>query len=281
MKGVIVAAGYGTRFFPITKTIPKEMIPLINRPAIDFVIEEFISSGIREILFITSRRKKSLEDYLDREVELESALEKAGKHEKIKHIAPPDADFYFVRQKEMKGTGHALLLAQPFVKDDIFIVAYPDDIFFSTIPVPLQLFNQYKKTGCSVLATMYNPPDLHRYGIISIAEDNVHVTDIVEKPAPGTEASKEASIGRFLFTPELFPMLEKGIALHNKGEFYHTVGLKYLAEEGKLSFTRIKALRLDIGEPEGYLQAIITYARMHPEFDAILKESMNIDYSDT
>jgi UTP--glucose-1-phosphate uridylyltransferase len=280
MKGVIVAAGYGTRFFPVTKTIPKEMIPLINRPVIDFVIEEFISSGIREILFITSRRKKSLEDYCDREVELESVLEKEGKHDKIKKILPPEADFYFVRQKEMKGTGHALLLAQSFVKDDIFIVAYPDDIFFGTRPVPLQLFDQYEKTGCSVLATMHNLPDLHRYGIISIAEDNVHVTDIVEKPAPGTEASKEASIGRFLFTSEIFQKLEKGLAHHKKGEFYHTVGLKYLAEEGKLSFKRIKAQRLDIGEPGGYLQAIIAYARMHPELDAIVKESMSIDYTD-
>ncbi|MBN1698128.1 MAG: UTP--glucose-1-phosphate uridylyltransferase [Spirochaetales bacterium] len=281
MKGVIVAAGYGTRFFPATKTIPKEMFPVIDKPAIDFVIDEFIAAGIKEILLITSRRKKSLEDYLDREIELESVLSKEEKFDKIRIITPPDANFYFVRQQKMMGTGQAILLSKAFVGDDIFIVAYPDDIFFSTRPVPLQLFDQYEKTGCSVLATAYNPPDLNRYGIITMASDAVHVADIVEKPPPGTEASKEASIGRFLFTPEIFKKLEDGLALHKNGEFYHTVGLKALAEEGRLAFKRIDANRLDIGEPRGYLQAILFYAQMRPEYETIVNQFLRSNSTDT
>src|SRR5271157_3717408 len=122
MKGVIVAAGYGTRFLPVTKTVPKEMLPLVTRPSIDFIIEELVASGVTEILFITSRRKKTLEDYLDRERELEAAFEAAGDDEKLKAIAPPPVTCYFVRQPEMRGTGHALLLARSFVGSEPFVV---------------------------------------------------------------------------------------------------------------------------------------------------------------
>lgn len=130
MKGLIIAAGYGTRFLPVTKTVPKEMLPLINKPSIDFIVEEFIASGIREILIITSRRKKVMDDYFDREIELESVFEREGKTDKLEAVKPHEAEIFFKRQTEMKGTGHALLQAKAFIGDNPFVVAYPDDLHF-------------------------------------------------------------------------------------------------------------------------------------------------------
>ncbi|MQY76701.1 MAG: NTP transferase domain-containing protein [Spirochaeta sp.] len=169
MKGVILAAGYGTRFLPVTKTIPKEMLPLIMKPAIDFIIEEFLASGIEDILVITSRRKKALEDYLDREMELEYIFEKEKARNKLKNISPPEARFYFIRQQEMLGTGHALMLARPFIGNEPFIVAYPDDLLLGRKPLAVQLIETYEQTGCTVLATIYDPPNIERYGTIAIA----------------------------------------------------------------------------------------------------------------
>lgn len=277
MKGVIIAAGYGTRFFPVTKTIPKEMLPLITRPAIDFIVEEFRTSGITEILIITSRRKKSMKDFFDREIELENVLKAKGKHEKVKEILPPEGNFYFIRQQEMKGTGHALLLAKSFTGNDPFIVAYPDDLHFGEEPLSLQLINLYKKTGCSVLATIHNPKGLKRYGVIAPADDKLHVTDIIEKPPPGSEPSKEATIGRYLFTPELYKPLEDGFAKHTGGEYYHIGAIRSLAKSGRLVYMRTSGKRLDIGEPEGYLEAILTYAQMTGKYKEILSGDHTLD----
>ena len=139
MKGIIVAAGYGTRFLPVTKTIPKEMLPLLTKPSISFIVEEFVASGIREILIISSRRKKALEDYFDREMELEGVFQAESAKEKLEAITPLGANFYFVRQQEMKGTGHALLLAKTFVGEDPCVVAYPDDLVLGPKPLAAQL----------------------------------------------------------------------------------------------------------------------------------------------
>ncbi|MBA7660200.1 UTP--glucose-1-phosphate uridylyltransferase [subsurface metagenome] len=270
MKGVILAAGYGSRFLPVTKTIPKEMLPLINKPSIDFIIEEFLESGIKEILVVTSRRKKVLEDYLDREIELEYTFKMQGAHRKLEKIPPPEAHFFFVRQKEMLGTGHALLLTRPFVDREPFIVAYPDDIHIGEKPLAGQLMETYQKTGCNVLATIYDPENIERYGTLAIAEDGLHVTDIVEKAPKGKEPSKEASIGRYLYTPEIFPLLEKGSKRHGEGEYYHTESLRALAKEEKVVFKRIEGERLDTGEPEGFFRSLLQYASTVPELCAVL-----------
>ncbi len=265
MKGVIVAAGYGTRFLPVTKTIPKEMLPLVTRPSIEFIVEEFLASGITEILFITSRRKKAIEDYFDREVELETAFTAAGDQKKLSAISPAKASFFFVRQPEMRGTGHALLLARPFTGSEPFVVAYPDDLFFGEKPLSLQLIEKWKETGCTVLATLHDPPDINRYGIISIAKDGLHVTDIVEKPPRGKEPSREASIGRFLYTPDFLEQLAEEWKRHREGEFFHTPAVRALAQRNRVVFSRIQGERLDTGEPGGYLEAIIRYADSVPE----------------
>jgi UTP--glucose-1-phosphate uridylyltransferase len=274
MKGVIVAAGYGTRFLPVTKTIPKEMLPLINRPSIDFIVEEFIRSGIREILIITSRRKKALDDYFDREIELEGVFRNEDADEKKAKILPPSASIYFVRQQEMRGTGHAILQAKPFVSNEPFVVAYPDDLHFGEPPLTKQLIDLYEKTGCTVLATLHDPPELNRYGIMTIAEDNLHITDIVEKPEPGEEPSREASIGRFLYTPDFLDFLEEGWDQHKAGEYHYTYAVKKMAKLNRVVYKRTEGTRLDTGTPEGYLRAIIKYVSEIPSLRRVFLEEM-------
>jgi UTP--glucose-1-phosphate uridylyltransferase len=272
VKGVILAAGYGTRFLPVTKTIPKEMLPLIDKPSIDFIIEEFLQSGIEEILVVTSRRKKALEDYLDREIELESIFQAEGAQDKLEKIRPPKAKFFFVRQLEMLGTGHALLATRPFIGKEPFVVAYPDDLHIGKVPLAKQLIDLYEQTGCCVLSTIYDPPELHRYGTIAIADDGLHVTKLVEKAPPGTEPSKDASLGRFLYTPEIFPALEAGWKEHvpRKGEYFHTPAVNALAAQGKVVFKRWEGERLDTGKPDGFLRSLLQYAQTVPEFKNVL-----------
>lgn len=272
MKGIIVAAGYGTRFLPVTKTIPKEMLPLINKPSISFIIDEFIQSGIKDIIVISSRRKKVLEDFFDREVELESVFNKEGASAKLKTISPVDARFAFIRQMEMMGTGHALLQAAPLIGDEPVIVAYPDDIHMGAKPLSAQLIERFNETGCSVLATIHNPPHLERYGVLDLAEDKLHVKGMIEKPAIGKEPSKEVSIGRYLYTPEFFKYLEEGWEKHTGGEYYHLYALQKLMDQGKVIFKETEGERLDTGEPSGFLRATLRYAMQDPELKAIIKE---------
>jgi UTP--glucose-1-phosphate uridylyltransferase len=275
MKGVIVTAGYGTRFLPVTKTIPKEMLPLVTRPSIEFIVEELVASGITEILFITSRRKKALEDYFDRERELEAEFGAAGDAKKLLAIAPPKAHCYFVRQQEMRGTGHALLLARSFVGSEPFVAAYPDDLHFGSPPLSRQLIETWEQTGCTVLSTLHDPPDINRYGVISIAPDNLHVTGIVEKPPRGKEPSREASIGRFLYAPDFLDVLETEWKRHDTGEFFITPALVELAARGRVVYRRVQGERLDTGAPAGYLEAIIRYARTVPELNTVLERLMS------
>jgi UTP--glucose-1-phosphate uridylyltransferase len=254
------------------------MLPLIDKPSIDFIIEEFLRSGIQEILVVTSRRKKALEDYLDREIELESIFKMQGDDNKLKKILPPKAQIFFVRQQEMLGTGHALMTTRSFIGKEPFVVAYPDDLHIGKVPLAKQLIDTYEKTGCSVLSTVFDPPEIHRYGTIAIAEDGLHVTDLVEKAPPGTEPSKEASLGRFLYTPEVFPALEAGWKKHDpgKGEYFHTPAVCALAAQGKVVFKRWEGERLDTGKPDGFFRSLLRYAQTVPElkevFDSFVEE---------
>jgi UTP--glucose-1-phosphate uridylyltransferase len=286
MKGVILAAGYGTRFLPATKSVPKELLPLVDRPALDFILQEFIDSGITELLLISSRRKRALEDYLDHEVELEGALERAGKPEMLKEIAPPPLKVTVVRQPAMRGTGHALLLAREFAGDDPVIVAYPDDIHVGDPPLSAQLIETHRATGATVLATIYDPPNLERYGIVALDDDEEHVTDIVEKPAPGTEPSREASIGRYLYTPDFFEELAREWEAFEAtgsqvaggpttgGEFFHTGALKRLMSQGRVVRRRITGERIDVGAPAGYVRAFVRYAAADPELRQAIEEEL-------
>ena len=274
MKGVILAAGYGTRFLPWTRTMPKEMIPLVDRPAIDLVVSEFVASGVDEILVVTSRRKKALEDWFDREIELETVLARPVDAAKRALIEPPRARVFFTRQPEMRGTGDAMLLARPFVGDEPFVLAYPDDLHLGAVPLARQLIETWERTGCTVLATLHDPPDLNRYGIVSIASDGLHITDIVEKPPKGTEPSREASIGRFLYAPGFLEELAEQRKRHGSGEFFHTPAVRSLATRGRVVFRRVEGERLDAGEPAGYLEAVIRYAESRPDLAAALETAL-------
>ena len=272
MKGLIITAGYGTRFLPVTKTIPKEMLPLIDKPSIAFIIEEFIASGINEIIMVTSRRKKSLEDYFDREIELESIFKNEGNLSKLEKIKPYDAEIVYIRQKEMLGTGHAILSAKSLLRNEPFVTAYPDDLHFGEVPLAKQLIQAYEESGCTVLATLHDPPAINRYGVLTLDKDNYHALDIVEKPPLDKLPSKEASIGRFLSTPDFLEHLEEGWKKHKGGEYFHVYGLKKLMEKRRVVYKQVEGLRLDIGTPEGYIEAIIEYALNHPEYSDILKK---------
>ncbi len=275
MKGVIVAAGYGTRFLPVTKTVPKEMLPLVTRPVIDIIVEEFEKSGIEEILIITSRRKKALEDYFDREMELESVFRESGEKEKLKKIEPRGSRIFFVRQHTMRGTGHALLQARPFLKEEPFVVAYPDDLHFGEVPLAKQLINVYEETGCTVLATVHDPVQLNDYAVPKLDDDGIHVLDIVEKPKPGTEMSREASIGRFLYTGDFLGKLEEAYAEHSSaGEFYHIGGIIKQIKEKKVVIKRLSGVRVDTGTPEGYLRALVHYVSKDPDLMEVLAEEV-------
>ncbi len=262
MKGIIIAAGYGTRFLPATKTLAKEMFPLVDTPAIDFIVREFIDSGINEILIVTSRRKKILEDYFDREIELETIFTKENDAKKLAQINNCRANIYFVRQKEMLGTGHAILTCKEFVGKDSFVIAYPDDLIFGEIPLSKQLIDVHKKTGGSVLAVQEIEGDVSRYGVVGCSDyqDFYKVSKIVEKPKAGTEPSKMISVGRYLFTSELMDLLEEEFKSHQKGEFYHIGSINKLAAEGKMFATKYSGDRIDVGDKLGYIEGFIKYA---------------------
>ncbi len=280
MKGLIVAAGYGTRFLPVTKTVPKEMLPLVTKPSIAFIVEEMAEAGIREIVVVTSRRKRAIEDYFDREVELEELFRREGAKAKLEKIRPYELHFSFVRQQEMRGTGDALLQAAPLIGEEPFVVAYPDDLHFGTPSLSKQLLDTHERSGASVMATLHAPPDLNRYGILAIDDDGEHVTDIVEKPAPGEEPSREASIGRYLFTPDIFPLLREGWEAHSgEGEYYHSYALKELMRRGEVVHHPIEGRRLDTGSPEGYLEAILRYSAEKPELLEVIRRFSSETFS--
>ena len=236
MKGVILAAGYGTRFLPVTKTVPKELLPVGTKPSIAYIVEEFLASGIDEIIVVTSRRKKALEDYFDREIELEELLRGEGKADKLAMVAPCRARVCFVRQAQMRGTGHALLQVKPFLGGTPCVVAYPDDLHVGSPPLSRQLVDLYEKTGKSVLSTVFEPGDVSRYGVVGPGPDGLSVSSFVEKPAAGKEPSHEISIGRYLYTPEFFDLVEEGWAGHGSGEYFHTYALDRLIASGKVVF---------------------------------------------
>jgi UTP--glucose-1-phosphate uridylyltransferase len=271
MKGVIIAAGYGTRFLPVTKTVPKELLPVGTKPSIAYIVEEFLASGIEEIIIVSSRRKKSLEDYFDREVELEEVFKREGKLDKLGLVAACPAKLSFVRQTEMRGTGHALLQVKPFLGGEACVVAYPDDLHIGEPPLARQLIELHEKTGKSVLATILEPGDVSRYGVVGPGPDGLSVSSFVEKPAPGSEPSHEVSIGRYLYTPEFFDLVEEGWGRHTGGEYFHTYALDRLIAAGKVAFTRASGLRLDTGDPAGYLEAILTDAASKPALRSVLE----------
>ncbi len=275
MKGVILAAGYGTRFLPASKTIPKEMFPLLDKPAISFIVDEFIQAGIDKFIVVSSRRKKVLNDYFDRDIELEQFL--SG--EKRKKILPPQIEVTFLYQRQMLGAGDALMMLEPWINDEPFVVAYPDDIHVGVSPLSSQLMAMYQRTNRSVLALQETEGDISRYGVAAVrsCEGMELVTELVEKPEPGSEPSRLVSYGRYLFTPDIFTALHQAREYYSgAGEFIQDQALQHLITEGKIAAVRFEGRILDVGTPLGYLQASVEYALSRQEYReqllAFLKE---------
>ena len=263
VKGAILAAGYGTRFLPVTRSVPKEMLPLVDRPALDFIVQEFMDAGIDQVLLISSERKGSMEDWFRADDALDHVLLRDGKREAYAKARPPNIRVEIVHQKQMRGTGDALMLVRDFAGDDPVVVAFPDDLFGAP-NCSKQLIDTWSKTGKSVLSVGdFSGRDVSRYGVVDgvMQDTTIHVREVVEKPEKGTEPSHWVSLGRYLYTPDFWPLLASLHAEHvGEGEFYPMGAMNQLASAGKMAARIVDAPRFDTGEPLGYLKTVVSFA---------------------
>lgn len=272
-KAVIPAAGLGTRFLPATKAQPKEMLPIVDQPTIQYVIEEAVASGVEDILIITGKDKRAIEDHFDRAVELESLLQRRGQTELAEAVRRLSemADIYYVRQKEPLGLGHAVWCARRHVGDEPFAVLLGDDVVRAAEPCLAQLIRQYRRHRRPVLAIQRVPPEeVSRYGVIAgrpAGERLWEVESLVEKPAPADAPSNLAIIGRYLLTPEIFPLLERQ-APGAGGEIQLTDALKELNRRCPLLAYEFEGVRYDVGDRLGYLRATVEFALARPDLAA-------------
>jgi UTP--glucose-1-phosphate uridylyltransferase len=264
-KAVLPVAGLGTRFLPATKAMPKEMLPLVDTPSIQIIVEECVAAGIEEIIFVTARGKSALEDHFDRAPELEALLERRGKKEDLARVQKPTqlARFSSVRQGEARGLGHAVLCARAAVGDEPFAVLLGDDLLDAKVPGIGQLIEMYQKFGTGVIALKEVPADqTHMYGIADGARDGARglkVDKLVEKPAPGTTTSRAAIIGRYVLPPEIFGILAE-TPPGRGGEIQLTDGLATLCARAGLYGLEVEGDRFDVGDRAGYVVAMVHYA---------------------
>lgn len=269
-KAVIPAAGLGTRFLPATKATPKEMLPIVDKPTIQYIIEEALASGIEDILIITGRSKRAIEDHFDRSIELELNLEASGKTKELELVRKiSDIRIHYIRQKEPRGLGHAILCAKHFVGDEPFAVLLGDDVVDSRVPALKQLIDVYDKTGASVLGVQEVPQEkVSAYGIVAGEPTGeartVKVNDMVEKPAVEEAPSRLAVLGRYVITPEIFPILEK-TEPGRGNEIQLTDALKVLAKEQPMYAYDFVGRRYDVGDKHGFLEATVEMALKRPE----------------
>ncbi|MCB1826816.1 MAG: UTP--glucose-1-phosphate uridylyltransferase GalU [Coxiellaceae bacterium] len=266
---VFPVAGLGTRFLPVTKAGPKEMLPIVDKPLIQYVVEEALSAGIKELVLVTSSSKRAIEDYFDTNYELESRLESLGKYEvlsTVKNILPADVSLAYVRQMQPRGLGDAVLCAKHVVGDRPFAVLLADDIIDGGERSCMQdMVSLYDKTQSSVLAVEEIPPsETNRYGIVSLARHSNAIEGIVEKPDPSVAPSNLAVTGRYILTPRIFELLEqtsKGVG----GEIQLTDAIATLLKEQKVMAFPFNGRRYDCGSRVGFLEATIAYALKRPE----------------
>ena len=279
-KAIIPAAGLGTRFLPATKAQPKEMLPIVDKPTIQYIIEEAVASGIEEILIITGRNKKSIEDHFDKSVELEMELEKAGKQEMLELVRGISdmVDIHYIRQKEPRGLGHAIYCAKSFVGNEPFAVMLGDDVVESEVPCLKQLincFNEYKTTILGVQTVA--PENVNKYGIV----DGLHIEDrvykvkkLVEKPAIEESPSNVAILGRYIITPKIFEILEN--TKPGKGnEIQLTDALEVLIKNEAMYAYDFEGRRYDVGDKLGFLEATIEFALKREELREGFTEYLN------
>ena len=280
-KAVIPAAGLGTRFLPATKAQPKEMLPVVDKPAIQYVVEEAVRTGIRDILIVTGRGKRTLEDHFDRSFELEDYLEQAGKYDLLKEVQQITdmATIHYIRQKDPRGLGHAVAAAEQHVGGEPFAVLLGDDLVSTRVPLLESMVGVYERYGRSVIAVQEVPREsISLYGAIKpewVEDDLARVMDIVEKPPPEDAPSNLAAIGRYVLTPEIFDALREtqpGAA----GEVQLTDAIGILAREQTVFAYRFEGERYDIGKKIDYLRATVELAAdrddLGPEFRTFLAD---------
>ena len=270
-KAVIPAAGLGTRFLPATKAQPKEMLPIVDKPTLQYIIEECVASGIEEILIITGRNKKSIEDHFDKSVELEIELEKADKKEMLEMVRDISdmVNIHFIRQKEPRGLGHAILCAKTFVGNEPFAVLLGDDVVYNDKkPCLKQLIDCYAEYNTSVLGVQtVAPENVNKYGIVGgiQIEDRVYkVKKLVEKPSLEEAPSNVAILGRYIITPKIFEILEN-TAPGKGNEIQLTDALLKLIEEEAMYAYDFQGRRYDVGDKLGFLEATVEYALRREE----------------
>ena len=275
-KAVIPAAGLGTRMLPATKTIPKEMLPLLDKPVIQYIIEEAVAAGIEDILIITNRAKSAMDDYFDYHPELEERLAKDGKIKELEAVrrSADMANIFYVRQKETKGLGHAIWRAKDFIGSDPFAVLLADDIMRAAVPVTGQLIDAAEKYGASCVGTQLVADDaVGRYSSLQVSplEETIYrVTDMNEKPTPEEKFSNFAILGRYVLSASIFPILENTPPGKN-GEIQLTDGLRQLAQIEPMVAKDFAGRRYDTGNLTGFLEATLDFALDYPETSEFLR----------
>lgn len=264
-KAIIPAAGLGTRFLPATKAMPKEMLPILDKPTIQYIVEEAARAGIEDIIIVTGRHKRAIEDHFDSQKELEMVLKEKGKSELLEKVqySTELANIFYVRQKEQKGLGHAISSARQFIGNEPFAVLLGDDIVESEVPAVKQLIDVYEETGHSVIGVQEVPEaDTHRYGIIDPLTKNgrqYEVKKFVEKPAQGTAPSNLAIMGRYVLTPEIFDYLKT----QKEGagnEIQLTDAIERMNNDNQVYAYDFEGERYDVGENLGFVKTTIEYA---------------------
>jgi len=263
-KAIIPAAGLGTRFLPVTKAMPKEMLPIVDKPTIQYIVEEAVASGIEDIIIVTGKGKRSIEDHFDHAVELEINLMEKNKYELLEKVqASSKVDIHYIRQKEPKGLGHAVWCARKFIGDEPFAVLLGDDIVQADTPCIKQLIEQYDKTLSSVIGVQTVPnSETYRYGIIDPISQKgrqYEVANFVEKPSNGTAPSNLAIMGRYIFTPEIFMFLEKQ-ELGAGGEVQLTDAIQKLNQIQRVFAYDFEGKRYDVGEKLGFVLTTLEFA---------------------
>lgn len=276
-KAIIPAAGLGTRFLPATKAMPKEMLPILDKPTIQYIVEEAAAAGIEDIIIVTGKHKRAIEDHFDHQYELEAALQASGKTELLEKVCASTnlANIFYVRQKEQKGLGHAIWTARQFIGDEPFAVLLGDDIVESETPAIRQLMDAYEETGQSVIGVQeVEPKETHRYGIIDPLDKEGRLYPVrrfVEKPEPGTAPSNLAIMGRYVLTADIFDYLENQ-SEGAGGEIQLTDAIERLNADQSVYAFDFEGNRHDVGEKLGFVKTTIEYAMKDPEMREELKE---------
>ena len=273
---VFPVAGRGTRFLPATKASPKEMLPIVDKPLIQYAVEEAVAAGATKLVFVTGASKRAIEDHFDSDAELERALTESGKEElleSIRNIVPPGVSCVYIRQGEPLGLGHAVLCARPAVGNEPFFVHLADDLIAGETGCLTQMANEYAQHGGSIVAVETVPPEhTSSYGIVAVDEnDRNRITKIVEKPQPQDAPSNSAVVGRYLLAPEIFDKLEK-TGRGAGGEIQLTDGIADLLDDFAVYAYPFSGVRYDCGSKLGYLEATVAFGLQHKDVGAGFRE---------